>query len=902
MHRSFQKASSNSITRLLVGTLEKIRLARGSSLTMVLGGAILLSGCGTAPAPKAPVAQQKEDPSSATSSEAGESNATASSPDETGAAGTKPAAAANESPKNTASPPVTAAPSKPATPPKQSPKPTEAQLTKWERTPFEPLELLDCREPKSLNYIALAADARDGRHFVVAGKKVILLSIDPQEPEHVFYECDGEQTIKSLAASPDGKWVAAGDSEGVLRIWSLADKKEIASKKIGTNDVAEFAISPDSQEIAATSYDGVVTVWSANSLEKRKEFKVNSSGLEQLAYMAPGVLVAAAEKMSTYDTATGEIGQTLTTGRYNFTLSPTPDSNLFAFVDEDKLHLWNVAENKREMSFLGAVASKEHLSFSADGKWIVTAGGHSIRIWDRASKQCVQYIDAIGHAISGLCWLPQSNLLVVTSETGRFRVWGTPKAGEAVGLKPMHGPVAAVAKDSKEPITPIQFLQTIDLRSFPTLPDCQGRFNYAYMVDYSANVAPEEAQTFYRYYLSKAGWQESAEKSQVPSTIEFRKNGLLLQASFQSMEASKTTISINVSDNYDLRNVPKYGGAPVSTIHESLQTVMYSTKADLVSIETEMLRKLHAAGWTAYARLNASSSEEPDARSMDFIQNGVQLIVSIGKFPVAPDSYTIQTSTSLSLNGIPIPEDSGFVEFDGSTRPLLVANTKMNLAETQAFYEKELVAQGWLPRESRRSEKEDMAWLNYIRGQCDLTVGLVKLDSGRTLVRIGDGLENSSWQLAEKKSAAEAEQAPVGIEAADFPILNDSKTAKFDPIGKSIEIEMAGESLVEAADKYLKAMTDLGWEQDGAGIKDEEYALIRLKKEKAEISIRGRKNAGKVVMNVQGDELLWTKELPGGKQIMAYETWLRTNKHPTGLELLPKYEQEMRAILAAPKK
>ncbi len=49
-------------------------------------------------------------------------------------------------------------------------------------------------------------------------------------------------------------------------------------------------------------------------------------------------------------------------------------------------------------------------------------------------------------------------------------------------------------------------------------------------------------------------------------------------------------------------------------------------------------------------------------------------------------------------------------------------------------------------------------------------------------------------------------------------------------------------------------------------------------------------------MNIQGDGLLWSKDLPGGKQVISYELWLRDNKLPTSLDLLERYEAEMKAV------
>jgi len=58
-------------------------------------------------------------------------------------------------------------------------------------------------------------------------------------------------------------------------------------------------------------------------------------------------------------------------------------------------------------------------------------------------------------------------------------------------------------------------------------------------------------------------------------------------------------------------------------------------------------------------------------------------------------------------------------------------------------------------------------------------VGLVSLPNGHTLVRVGDGLENSSWQLAKSEPTVEPTIPVVGIEAADFPILNPAQSAEF---------------------------------------------------------------------------------------------------------------------------
>ena len=185
-------------------------------------------------------------------------------------------------------------------------------------------------------------------------------------------------------------------------------------------------------------------------------------------------------------------------------------------------------------------------------------------------------------------------------------------------------------------------------------------------------------------------------------------------------------------------------------------------------IEIQLLRKMHAAGWTAYSRLHATHNEESEKRDLTFVRNYADLRVSIQKFPATPDSFTISYSLFSTTNSLPIPSDSGFVEFEGSTAPFLVATTSMNIADARAYYDQEMVKQGWLPMQVGRLLEEDRTWLPYLQGQKDISIGLIKMKNGRTLIRAGDNLERDSWQLEKPKSKADT-QAPTKLPVWKLP-------------------------------------------------------------------------------------------------------------------------------------
>ena len=782
-------------------------------------------------------------------------------------------------------------------------QPTSEQLARWSQPDHDPIRLLACRDWSKTGFVEKLAGLPSGRMFLLAGTKVTLWSIDGTEPEHVFLDLatsnsGKELTIKSLAVAPNGKWFAAGDSEGVVKVWSLGDRKQVHSKKIFSTGITQIAISPDGQEIAMISYDVDVAIYQASTLEKKNQFKITSNGLKNIQYVSPGQLAAAAETTTVWNTSTGKVEQTLSPGRYQFSLARSKDGNWFAFGEKNDLQLWDVTQSKKLNRNFTNIAMNELVDFSPDGKSLITANGSSIRVWDIETQRLLQVIDVVGWPIVGLSWLPESNVILVSTANGWTRIWGTAKSGEPLGMRPIDPDVALPDIAAKEPASAQQWFSAIDFRSFPRLPGEKPMIVESTRIQYVAHAKLDEAKMFYRYYLMRAGWRESVTPRAAlsPGDVEYSKNGFMLTASFAVEAEAKTSIGLHNIGNFDLGWLPKFDGAPISEGYSSANSVMYQTKADILQIETTLLKKLHEAGWTAYSRLHSSHNEEVDVRDMDFLRNGTVLRVSIGKFPADPTIFHIQQSVSSINHALPIPNDCGFIEFEGHTQPFLVATTSMSLESTRDFYDKSMKADGWLVYDTRRNEKDEQIWVACRRGQKDVLIGLVKQESGRTLIRVGERLENSSWQLKKPKPAKEAKSAGASIEAADFPVLNASKSAKYDSNAKVVEVQVDVTPMAEVVDRYSKELLSMGWTIKGSGIRSDDYTFLTFTKQKVEIDVRARSMNGNIIVNIQGDGLAWTKPLPGGKHIISYETWLRQNNHPASLNMLDAYKKEMESI------
>lgn len=204
---------------------------------------------------------------------------------------------------------------------------------------------------------------------------------------------DQGNKIYSLALSPDGSIIAAGEYNGNNFSWEIALINTVdgsVTKRIdaGNNSITGLSFSSDGSILASIGMDGGISLWDMQKYAQASTFNPEIEGVNNFVLSHDGLQVALSEGKSVYlcNAKSGKVIYTFQPEAYytsTFQISFSPDDKLMAVGDDaGKITIWSVEDGAKQAVLKGHTQEITSLRFSEDGSRLVSGSSDgTVRFW-----------------------------------------------------------------------------------------------------------------------------------------------------------------------------------------------------------------------------------------------------------------------------------------------------------------------------------------------------------------------------------------------------------------------------------------------------------------------------------------------------------------------------------------
>ena len=232
-------------------------------------------------------------------------------------------------------------------------------------------------------------------------------------------------TISSVTYSLDGKTIASGSLDGI-KLWD-ADSGTLRQTLNGhTYVVISVAFSPDSRTVASGSVDKTIKLWDAMS-GTLKQTLTEAGEVRSVAFSPNGKMLASGsdKTIKIWDTTDGSLMQTLAGDKYVNSVAFSPDGKTIVSGSQDETIIWDMEKGILKQTFKNRGGGVLEAAFSPDGKLIASGnvGWYVIEIWDVESGILKQTLEGHEDGVWSVAFSPDGKMIASGSKDKTIKLW-----------------------------------------------------------------------------------------------------------------------------------------------------------------------------------------------------------------------------------------------------------------------------------------------------------------------------------------------------------------------------------------------------------------------------------------------------------------------------------------------
>jgi WD40 repeat protein len=233
--------------------------------------------------------------------------------------------------------------------------------------------------------------------------------------------------ITSLAFSPDGKLVAAGGMDDLVRVWDAATGQIKHQLRRHKEQVTSVAFSPDSSRLASSAMDGTAAVWDMASGALVEHLRGHEAEIYRVEFVTPDRVATISYDRTArlWDISDGPYVRTLSTvsGGLDRT-AVSLESGRLAVARERTASVFDIKTGATIADLSGHVEQVSALAISPDGTRVGTGTAEgAARIWDVGSARIKATLGGHGKGVSAIQFSRNGKRIATGAVEGGVRLW-----------------------------------------------------------------------------------------------------------------------------------------------------------------------------------------------------------------------------------------------------------------------------------------------------------------------------------------------------------------------------------------------------------------------------------------------------------------------------------------------